>query len=132
MNALQDLKSDFFAVLSGDDPTATRAMLAGADGVISVAANVCPGAMQHVCEFAMGGRANEARTADAALAPVYAFLGVEPNPIPAKALLARMGRIGPALRLPLLELSAAHHAAANDCVAALSRIENAIAADRAA
>ena len=132
MDALLDLKSDSFAVLSGDDPTATRAMLAGADGVISVAANVCPGAMQHVCELAMGGHTNEARTADAALAPVYAFLGVEPNPIPAKALLARMGRIGPGLRLPLLELSAAHHAAANDCVATLSRIEHAIAADRAA
>ena len=42
MDALLRLKSEDFAVLSGDDPTACRAMLAGADGVISVASNVLP------------------------------------------------------------------------------------------
>ena len=41
------------------------------------------------------------------------FLGVEPNPIPVKALLARMG-IGHGLRLPLLPLSAAHADARRD------------------
>ena len=132
MQALLTLKSPGFAVLSGDDPTAARAMLAGADGVISVAANVCPGALRRVCDLATGGQADAARTADAELQQVYAFLGVEPNPIPVKALLARMGRAGAGLRLPLVELSAAHHAAANDCIAAIDRIEHAIAADRAA
>lgn len=132
MDALLALKSDAFAVLSGDDPTATRALLAGADGVISVAANVCPAAFRRVCDLAAGGRIEAAVAADATLAPVYAFLGVEPNPIPVKGLLSRMGRIAPGLRLPLLELSAVHHAAANDCVAALVRIENAVVADRAA
>ena len=132
MDALLALKSEAFAVLSGDDPTAARAMLAGADGVISVAANVCPVAMRRLCDLATGGHADTARATDALLAQAYAFLGVEPNPIPVKALLARMGRMGPGLRLPLVELSAVHHAAANDCVAALTRIEHAIAADRAA
>ena len=41
MEALLPLRRDGFAVLSGDDPTAVRAMLAGADGVVSVASNVC-------------------------------------------------------------------------------------------
>ena len=34
-------------------------------------------------------------------------MGIEPNPIPVKAILARQG-IGHGLRLPLLSLSAAH------------------------
>src|SRR3546814_6364542 len=37
MQALLPLRGDGFAVLSGDDPTAVRAMLAGADGIVSVA-----------------------------------------------------------------------------------------------
>ncbi|NUS60614.1 MAG: 4-hydroxy-tetrahydrodipicolinate synthase, partial [Lysobacter sp.] len=37
MDALIPLRTASFAILSGDDPTACRAMLAGADGVISVA-----------------------------------------------------------------------------------------------
>ncbi|HEU4992034.1 MAG TPA: 4-hydroxy-tetrahydrodipicolinate synthase, partial [Luteimonas sp.] len=35
MAALLPLRGDGFAVLSGDDPTAMRAMLAGADGLVS-------------------------------------------------------------------------------------------------
>jgi 4-hydroxy-tetrahydrodipicolinate synthase len=37
-------------------------------------------------------------------------LFAEANPIPVKWALARLGKIGPALRLPLVALSAAHHA----------------------
>jgi dihydrodipicolinate synthase/N-acetylneuraminate lyase len=36
-------------------------------------------------------------------------LFVEANPIPVKWAVARMGLIGNAIRLPLVELSAAHH-----------------------
>src|SRR5699024_4754180 len=42
MQALLALRRDGFAVLSGDDPTACRALQAGADGVVSVASNVLP------------------------------------------------------------------------------------------
>jgi 4-hydroxy-tetrahydrodipicolinate synthase len=107
MQALLALRSDGFTVLSGDDPTACRAMLAGADGVISVASNVLPGAFRRLCDLARAGRADEARAWDARLAPACDFLGVEPNPIPVKALLKRRG-IGHDLRLPLTPLSDAH------------------------
>ncbi len=107
MAALLALKADDFAVLSGDDPTACRAMRAGADGTISVAANVVPRAFRVLCDAARRD-APEAATIDAALGPLYAFLGIEPNPIPVKWLLHRAGRIGPGLRLPLLELSGSH------------------------
>ena len=132
MDALLELKSDAFAILSGDDPTAVRAMLAGADGVISVAANVCPAAFVRLCRLARSGAADAARTLDAELAALWRFLGIEPNPIPAKWLLARQGRIASSLRLPLTELSAAHHAAANEMLALLDRVERGGGASRAA
>jgi 4-hydroxy-tetrahydrodipicolinate synthase len=107
MAALLPLRAAGFAVLSGDDPTATRAMLAGADGVVSVASNVLPGAFRRLCDLALGGRHDDAARWDARLQDAYDFLGVEPNPIPVKAILARMG-IGHGLRLPLTSLSSAH------------------------
>jgi 4-hydroxy-tetrahydrodipicolinate synthase len=105
MVALLALRGDGFAVLSGDDPTAMRAMLAGADGVVSVASNVLPHAMRRLCDLARGARdADAAGALDARLQPVFAFLGAEPNPIPLKALMARM-QLGHGLRLPLTPLS---------------------------
>ena len=107
MAALLPLRSAGFAVLSGDDPTATRAMLAGADGVVSVASNVLPRAFRRLCDLALGGRHDDAARWDARLQDACDFLGVEPNPIPVKAVLSRMG-IGRGLRLPLTPLSPAH------------------------
>ncbi len=107
MRALLSLRSHDFAVLSGDDPTAARAMLAGADGVISVASNVVPRGFRRLCDLARAGKDVEAASWDAQLHALYEFLGVEPNPIPLKALLARMG-LGHGLRLPLTPLSPGH------------------------
>ncbi len=93
------------SVLSGDDASALRSMNAGAHGVISVAANVLPRRFAHMCGNALAGDDEAALADHEAMQPVYAFLGIEPNPIPAKWLLARNDLIGPALRLPLLQLS---------------------------
>ena len=51
---------------------------------------------------------------------LYDFLGVEPNPIPVKALLARSG-IGHGLRLPLLPLSPAASPTPADCAVARAK-----------
>lgn len=123
MSALLALRADDFAVLSGDDPTACRAMLQGADGVISVASNVVPGAFRRLCDLARS-RDAQAEAWDARLRELYDFLGVEPNPIPVKALLARMG-IGEGLRLPLLPLSATHEADAIRLAGVVQQIETA-------
>lgn len=112
MEQLLKLKKNDFAVLSGDDPTACRAMLAGADGVISVASNVLPAAMRRLCDLARAGKADAARELDAQLQPAFDFMGIEPNPIPVKAVLEMQG-IGHGLRLPLLPLSATHTNAAS-------------------
>jgi len=124
MTALLELRSSDFAVLSGDDPTACRAMLAGADGVISVASNVLPAAMRKLCDLARAHKADAARDLDAQLQPVFDFLGVEPNPVPVKALLELHG-VGRGLRLPLLSLSAAHADAASAIALRVRELEQA-------
>jgi 4-hydroxy-tetrahydrodipicolinate synthase len=123
IDALLALRRPGFALLSGDDPSCVDALLAGADGVISVAANVSPGAFRALVDLARAGHAAEARALDAQFAPIYRALALESNPIPAKWLLHRLGLIGPGLRLPLLELSAHCHAAADEAVALVRTLE---------
>jgi len=98
-----------FALLSGDDATAIEWIAAGARGVISVSANVVPGRMHAACAMALSGDLAAARALDAELQPLHEELFVEANPIPVKWAVARMGLIGHAMRLPLVELSPAHH-----------------------
>ena len=123
MEALLPLKSEDFAVLSGDDPTACRAMLAGADGVVSVASNVLPAAFRRLCDLARGGDADAANALDARLRRSYDFLGIEPNPIPVKAILACNG-IGHGLRLPLTSLSPQHAESASSIAAEIRDLES--------
>ena len=67
MDDLLPCRRDGFAVLSGDDPTAVRAMLAGADGVISVASNVVPATFRRLCDLARGRDVAGAEALDARL-----------------------------------------------------------------
>ncbi len=98
-----------FTLLSGDDATAVDLMSLGARGVISVTANVVPRRMHEACAAALSGDLAAARAIDLCLQPLHKDLFVEANPIPVKWAVARMGLIGNAIRLPLVELSAAHH-----------------------
>ncbi len=98
---------DGFTLLSGDDATAIQWIGAGAHGVISVTANVAPRKMAEACRAALAKDLHAARAIDATLASLHRDLFVESSPIPVKWALARMGLIGGALRLPLVELSPA-------------------------
>ena len=97
-----------FTVLAGDDATAVEWIGAGARGVISVSANVAPHRMHEACMAALRGDLAAARAIDADLQPLHRDLFVEASPIPVKWAVARMGLIGHAIRLPLVELSPAH------------------------
>ena len=94
-------------LLSGDDPIAAEAILAGARGVISVTANVVPRAMHEMAGAALAGDADRARGLDARLQGLHRALFVESNPIPVKWAVARLGLIGDGIRLPLTPLAAA-------------------------
>ncbi|TFY96743.1 4-hydroxy-tetrahydrodipicolinate synthase [Ramlibacter rhizophilus] len=115
---LRDAPKDF-AIYSGDDPTAVALMLCGGQGNVSVTANVAPRLMHELCVKAIAGDARGAMDIQRRLMPLHRQLFVEPNPIPVKWAMARMGLCGPALRLPLTPLSAALQpsveAALRDC-----------------
>jgi 4-hydroxy-tetrahydrodipicolinate synthase len=99
-----------FTILSGDDATAREVLLAGAHGVISVTANVAPHAMSEMVAAAVKGDRARAAELDAPLAALHRDLFLEANPIPSKWALERMGLIRGGIRLPLVPLSATHHA----------------------
>jgi len=101
---IRDLPKSF-AVFSGDDPTAVALMLCGGAGNISVTANVAPRLMHELCVAAMKGDIATAMKIQFQLMPVHKNLFVEANPIPVKWAMNRMGLCGPALRLPMTELS---------------------------
>jgi len=108
---LVDLCPKDFAVLSGDDATARRSVLAGAKGVISVTANVAPRAMSDMVAAALKGDAAAAAQLDEPIAALHRDLFLEANPIPTKWALMRMGMIESGIRLPLTELSAQYQPA---------------------
>lgn len=93
-----------FSVLSGDDALALTLMEGGADGVISVVSNATPRAMAELVERCLAGDYVAARAIHERLDPWMRAAFIEPNPIPVKAALAMMGRVGNVLRLPLVPL----------------------------
>jgi 4-hydroxy-tetrahydrodipicolinate synthase len=98
-----------FQLISGDDPTAAELMKRGACGVISVTANVAPRAMHDMCAAALAGQHAQAASINEKLMPLHLAMFVEANPIPVKWAVARLGLIGPAIRLPLTPLSERLH-----------------------
>ncbi|HET6546754.1 MAG TPA: 4-hydroxy-tetrahydrodipicolinate synthase [Rhodanobacteraceae bacterium] len=130
MQELLELRNEHFGVLSGDDATAARAMLSGADGVVSVAANLAPQAMATLAKLCAKGRSEQAMECHHALQELYDLLGIESNPIPLKWCLARIGFGQEQLRLPLVTLSPEGQRIAARVLAKLELIEVARACDK--
>ncbi len=105
-----------FAIFTGDDATACEAILRGADGDISVTANVAPAQMQAMCAAALARDAERAQALDAELAGLHQTLFIESNPIPVKWALAQMGRMSSGIRLPLTPLSVVAQTAVMDAL----------------
>lgn len=101
-------RPDHFSVLSGDDEMTLAVMAAGGDGIISVISNATPQEMARLAELAALGDFAEARALHFKLLPWMRVAFIESNPIPVKAALAMLGRIGNHLRLPLVPLAEAH------------------------
>jgi 4-hydroxy-tetrahydrodipicolinate synthase len=83
-------------------------MLCGGKGNISVTANLAPRKMHELCVAALAGDIATAMRIQFELMPLHKHLFVEPNPVPLKWAMARLGLCGPALRLPLVELGEGH------------------------
>jgi 4-hydroxy-tetrahydrodipicolinate synthase len=103
------IRSDF-AYYSGNDDSALALAAMGGDGVISVTANVAPAESAAVYQHAFAGRWDEALAMNRKLLPLHLKLFVEANPIPVKYALAKMNKMGGAIRLPMTQLSAGQRA----------------------
>ena len=99
-----------FGVYSGNDDSALALMLVGGSGVISVTANVAPREMHEMTAAALSSDLDRAIRLNDLLLPLHEKLFVEPNPVPVKWALERMGLSGPGIRLPLTRLTEEHQA----------------------
>jgi 4-hydroxy-tetrahydrodipicolinate synthase len=98
-----------FMVFSGNDDAALAWIQLGAEGVVSVTANVAPRLMHEMCVAARAGQTARAIELNNKMIPLHKHLFVESNPIPVKWALNKMGRIGAGIRLPLTPLATQYH-----------------------
>ena len=92
-------------ILSGDDSLTLPMLAVGAEGVVSVIANLVPRDVIALVEEFQSGRADLARERHSRLFPLCRdLLGLAPNPVPVKMALAVLGRGNGELRLPLCPL----------------------------
>jgi 4-hydroxy-tetrahydrodipicolinate synthase len=89
-------------ILSGDDSLTLPMLAIGAEGVISVAANLVPGDLIAMIAAFEQGQMAEARRLHLKLFPLCRdLLAIAANPIPVKTALAMLGRSNGEFRLPL-------------------------------
>jgi 4-hydroxy-tetrahydrodipicolinate synthase len=100
-----------FRILSGDDGLTLAVIAGGGHGLISVVSNAAPAAMSRLCDLARTGDMEAARALHLQLHNISQTAFCESNPIPIKAALAMMGRIGNNLRLPLVPMNTSHEPA---------------------
>lgn len=118
MKLTRKLCGEDFAILSGDDDKTFLMMTTSeikASGVISVASNVAPGAVQKMTSLVLEGRMEEAAKLSAALKPLFGIVTVKTmeetsfgpalvkarNPLPYKTLMNILGMPSGPLRQPL-------------------------------
>lgn len=96
-----------FTVLSGDDSLVVPMIAIGAEGVISVAANIVPKAMADLTHLALEGNFKAAAQLHLRMQKICEALFSDGNPGGAKAALHSAGIIENVLRLPLVPVNSA-------------------------
>jgi len=96
---------DDFAILSGDDALTVEFMKNGADGVVSVFANLAPTPLVDMVAAMKAGDVSKAEEIHSCYEPLFrGLLKLDTNPVPIKAALALAGECSARLRLPLVEM----------------------------
>ena len=98
------IKNDF-SFLSGNDDSACGAFAMGAEGCISVTANIAPQLCAEMYEAFESGNLKKFGELRDKLAPIHQLMFAEPSPGPAKYALSKMGLMKNELRLPLSPIS---------------------------
>lgn len=94
-----------FAIYSGDDILTLPMMSVGAVGIVSVAGHLAGREIAAMVAAAADGKWDEARRLHLALAPLFAALFVEPNPMPVKGAMDRLWQPVGVPRSPLVAAS---------------------------
>ncbi|MCY1634092.1 4-hydroxy-tetrahydrodipicolinate synthase [Marinifilum sp. D737] len=97
-------KPDGFMVFSGDDALAFPAVCMGADGVISVAANLFPKEFHDFMQAALTGDLITARELHFKYLNIIQLCFIESNPIPVKTGLSLMGKVQEEFRSPMCRM----------------------------
>jgi len=108
VNQLRAALPESFEILSGDDSLTLPFLSVGAVGVISVASNVVPAEVSSLVRHYLAGEPTKALAIHRKFYPLFRDLFIEPNPVPAKFALARLGKMSAEVRLPLCEMSEAN------------------------
>ncbi|MDI9614210.1 4-hydroxy-tetrahydrodipicolinate synthase [Methanothermobacter sp.] len=101
---LMDQGTDDFIILSGNDNLTLPMISMGAEGVISVVANVDPARMSRLVNEALSGDFESAMKTHYELYSLMKVLFIESNPVPVKEALNMMGRPAGHVRMPLAPL----------------------------
>jgi 4-hydroxy-tetrahydrodipicolinate synthase len=97
---------DTFLVFSGDDAVTLPVISFGGVGIVSVCSNEIPAEMSQLAQAALDGDWKRAREIQRKYLALMQVNFIESNPMPVKAALAMMGRIGENYRLPMLKMKA--------------------------
>ncbi|MDN5291876.1 MAG: 4-hydroxy-tetrahydrodipicolinate synthase [Anaerophaga sp.] len=107
MNVFAELlanRPEGFKVYSGDDFLSFPANCMGADGCISVVANLIPADFHKMMKTSIDGDLKTARSLFFKYRILMQLMFLESNPLPVKTALALMGKVSEVFRAPLCEM----------------------------
>lgn len=107
MNVFAELlanRPEGFKVYSGDDFLSFSANCMGADGCISVVANLIPADFHKMMKTSIDGDLKTARSLFFKYRILMQLMFLESNPLPVKTALALMGKVSEVFRAPLCEM----------------------------
>ncbi len=102
INQLVQALPDGFGILCGDDPLTLPFIASGANGLVSVAANLVPDIMTRLVNHCLAGEFAEALEVQKQYYPLMrGLMSLDVNPVPIKTAVALQGHCSDELRLPL-------------------------------
>jgi 4-hydroxy-tetrahydrodipicolinate synthase len=105
INQLVQALPEGFGILSGDDPLTLPFFAAGANGLVSVAANLVPAVIVSLVNACLAGNFSEALELQKKYYPLMrGLMSIDVNPVPIKSAVALQGHCSDEFRLPLVGL----------------------------
>lgn len=111
-------------LLSGEDSNVVGFLQKGGQGVVSVSANVAPAILAELCQAWLDKDDIKLNSLAEMMRDLNQVLFCQSNPIPVKYALAKMGKISPHIRLPLLALDTDYHGQVDQVLQQLNLVEN--------